>query len=86
MSQAALRKKLEALLQLDKLLPFAMAEKARVRFKLAQACEECSDAEPLLLEARDLYTAALEETELVLGQKGLRNAENITRRLKQLVC
>ena len=74
-----LQQRLHTLKRIDVALPFAMASKARIRFKLAQACEKL-----LSSEAKELYEVALDETEIVLGQKGLRNAENIKRRLAQL--
>ena len=54
-------RRLQLLHHLDLQLPFAMASKARVRFKLAQACEKL-----LPLEAKELYETALDETEIVL--------------------
>ncbi|CAK9072899.1 Phosphoglycolate phosphatase [Durusdinium trenchii] len=74
-----LQQRLHKLKQVDVALPFAMASKARVRFRLAQACER-----PLPSEAKKLYEDAFDETDIVLGQKGLRNVSNIKRRLEQL--
>ncbi|CAE7276464.1 GLTP1 [Symbiodinium sp. CCMP2592] len=79
-----LRERLQALKAIDTALPFAMAAKARVRFSLAQACEAAVD-QGLFEEAKMLYETALDETEIVLGQKGLRNLANIKRRLEQLL-
>eukprot|EP00435_Cladocopium_sp_Y103_P007423 s5029_g2.t1 len=72
--------RLQLLQRLDGSTPFAMASKARLRFKLAQVAEQSMPE-----EAVQLYQLALDETELVLGQKGLRNASNIKRRLGQLL-
>ncbi|CAE7826489.1 Pgp [Symbiodinium necroappetens] len=79
-----LRERLQALKAIDTALPFAMAAKARVRFSLAQACEAAVD-QGLFEEAKMLYEQALDETDIVLGQKGLRNLANIKRRLEQLL-
>lgn len=72
--------RLQLLQRLDMSLPLAMASKARVRFKLAQVAEKSMPQ-----EAIQLYQLALDETDIVLGQKGLRNASNIKRRLGQLL-
>ncbi|CAJ1419127.1 unnamed protein product [Effrenium voratum] len=80
MPQEELEKRLKVLRDIDEALPFAMAVKARVRFKVAQACEAL-----LAQAAQQLYALALDENEVVLGQKGLRSADNIRRRLSQLL-
>lgn len=83
MGEASLRKCLQDLHALDALLPFALVGKARVRAKLGQACEAC-EGEALLKEAAVLYEASIDETHIVLGQKGLRNANNVRKRLEEL--
>lgn len=81
-----LRSSVSDLARLDAVLPFAMASKARLRARLAQACEEnCRNTPgPMFSEAAELYEASLDETFLVLGQKGLQNVDNVKRRLKQV--
>ena len=96
--EAQARARLEALARLDALLPFALAGKARVRAKLAQAFESAytaAAAEPeegqtaaaalaMLDEAVRLYEVCLEETAIVLGQKGLMNLDSVQRRVTKI--
>jgi len=83
MDEGSLRGCLRDLGALDSLLPFAMVGKARARAKLGQACEAL-EGQRLLEEAAALYEASMEETGVVLGQKGLRNAGNVRKRLEEV--
>jgi len=83
MGEEALRKHVQDLKALDASLPFAFVGKARLRSKLGHACEGC-DGAVLQKEAVALYEAAIDETVIVLGQKGWRNASNIKKRLEEL--
>lgn len=76
----SLRECVKAVRRLDELLPFAVLEKARARSRLGQACEECGDG-AFLRDAEELYETALDETLAVVGQKGLRNVDNLKRLL-----
>merc|ERR1712060_421772 len=83
MDESTLREHLEKLGQLDEYLPFALVGKARTRAKLAQTCEELQGG-VLWEEAAKLYEAAADETNIVLGQKGLNSVPNLKRRLANL--
>jgi len=69
--------------KLDAALPCALVVKARVRANLAQACQEFEGG-GLLHKAEELYCAAIDETIILMGEKGRRHRDNLQRRLEQV--